>query len=323
MTEHLPLLTLGSFEITPYIMCTAFSVLAGLVFYLISAKSVHIRSRIIAAVLSIPIGLICARLFYVLSRFSFFQEIGFGQAFYYGEGMDNTWGGIRGAALWGAAGGTALALLIAAKLTREKAADMMDSAAPAAALVIALYRLCEYSGGEGIGPMVENELLKFFPLAVPNEYNEWYYSVFLLEALAAFVIFVMLLTKFRSFNGGYRARIFLVMFCSSQILLESLRRDNYLRWLFVRVSMLTAAILTGAMLIAALIRRVRHPEDERMPLRRAVICIAIALICTALVILVEFALDKTAELDNAVGYLLEAVFCAVFGFASGYVIMNN
>ena len=323
MMQQTPLFTLGNFEITPYILCTAVSVLAGLVFYLFNAGNIRARSRVLAAILSIPLGLVCARLFYVLARIDYFIEIGFDQAFYYGENMDNIWGGIRGAALWGAVGGTALALLLSAKITRVKASAMMDSAAPAAALIIALYRLCEYSGGEGIGPMVENELLQFYPLAVPNEFEEWYYSVFLLEALAAFIIFVILLTKCRSLTGGYRARAFLVMYCSSQVFLESLRRDNYLRWLFIRVSMLTAAVIIGFMLIAAVIRRARRPESERMPLRRLIFCVAAVLVCVALVVLIEFGLDKSADLNNSIGYLLEMLLCIAFGFASGHVIMKN
>ena len=57
--------------------------------------------------------------------------------------------------------------------------------APGAALALACSRLGEYSIGEGIGPDVSVPGLCFFPMAVVNEWGEWKYAVFLLEALAA------------------------------------------------------------------------------------------------------------------------------------------
>ena len=64
-----------------------------------------------------------------------------------------------------------------------------------AALTIALCRFSEYFSGEGIGMYVENEALRFFPLAVSNEWGEWYWAIFVLEGLAALAIMACLLRQ--------------------------------------------------------------------------------------------------------------------------------
>ena len=68
----------------------------------------------------------------------------------------------------------------------------------------------------------------------------------MLEGITAAVIFLLLMTRGRKLKDGYRARMFLILYSSAQIILEALRRDNFLRWLFVRVSQVaSAAVLLG------------------------------------------------------------------------------
>ena len=82
--------------------------------------------------------------------------------------------------------GLCLGVALAARLTGRAAAQIMDGCAPALAVFIALARMGEYLlGVQGSGSYVENEALCFFPLAVQNEWDEWYWAVFMLSALMA------------------------------------------------------------------------------------------------------------------------------------------
>ena len=77
--------------------------------------------------------------------------------------------------------GLCLGVALAARLTGRAAAQIMDGFAPALAVFIALARMGEYFlGVQGSGSYVENEALCFFPLAVKNEWDEWYWAVFML-----------------------------------------------------------------------------------------------------------------------------------------------
>ena len=87
-----------------------------------------------------------------------------------------------------------------------------------------------------------------------NEWEEWKYAVFMLEGITALVIFMVLLLKGEKWQNGYRARLFLILYSSSQIILEALRRDNFLRWLFVRVSQVTAAVVMLGLFVFSVIR---------------------------------------------------------------------
>ena len=154
-------------------------------------------------------------------------------------------------------GGVALAALLAGKITKEKVSALLDALAPSAALGIAISRFGEFSIGEGIGPEVTSEAMQFFPLAVLNEWEEWNYALFLLEGLVGVVIFVLLMTRGRKLKDGYRARMFLILYASCQIVLEAVRRDNFLRWLFVRVSQVASAAVLLGLVIFGLIRWAR------------------------------------------------------------------
>lgn len=72
----------------------------------------------------------------------------------------------------------------------------------------------------------------------------WWADVSWRRGVTALVIAAVLTVHRRFTVPGHRARLMGILYCSAQLLLESLRRDNFLRWLFVRVSQLTAYRLT-------------------------------------------------------------------------------
>ena len=92
----------------------------------------------IFALLALPLGLVCARLFYCLARLPLYLEIGMGNVL-------RLWDG--GFALWGAVGGAVIAAILAAKITKQSAVKLLDAMAAPAALTIAIARFAEFASG--------------------------------------------------------------------------------------------------------------------------------------------------------------------------------
>ena len=323
MEEQLILLTLFGKSFSPYAVFTAVGALLGMVVFVICGRKEKPLAVVLTVALAVPLCLLGARAFYVVCRLGLFAEVGFGNFFRATEPDYNIWGSVNGAAFWGAVGGGALAALLAGRIAGSRVSGLLDAMAPGAALALVCSRLGEYSIGEGIGPDVSVPGLCFFPMAVVNEWGEWKYAVFLLEALAALVIFLVLLSGRISRRGGDKARAFLILYSSSQILFEALRRDNFLRWLFVRVSQVTAAVVLLGLFIFAVLRWTRRPEGKRMPLKHLIAYAVGFLLLAGAVVALEFAVDKSPTLSVAMAYLLEACCAVGFGVITWQVVMKN
>ena len=389
-------------EMTPYAVSIWIAGILALGVFLWQGRRLKTAALAWTAGLGIALGLLGARGYYVLARLDYFLEIGLDQFFVSAE-EERFWGSASGAAFWGAVGGVCLGALIAGMITKEKVSALLDALAPAAALGIAVSRFGENSIGEGIGPEVTEEGLQFFPLAVTNEWGEWNYALFLLEGLVGLVIFALLITAGRRYRDGYRARMFLILYSSAQLVLEALRRDNFLRWLFVRVSQVASALVLLGLVIAGLIRWARKRKagggagrlagrtalyllgmlaalfaaqtlyrllilgqplaEEGTPVslgtlwwglivdgwpltlaalaglfailtaqkagqdgmteKQAAMKAAVFLIPAVIMIAMEFGIDKSANLPEALGYLTEAVCCCVMGTAAWQIAMKN
>ncbi len=301
------------FPVTLYAICITLSIGAGLLFMnrLAARAAFSPDVRLVLMIGTLLLGFLGARTFYCLARLSFYMESGLGS-------MLQAWKG--GYALWGAVGGVALAAVITAKVTRQSAARLFDVLAPPAALVIALCRFAEYFSGEGIGLDVEQALFQRFPFAVMNEYGEWYWAVFMLEALAALVILTVLMRT--AGNDGDRARLFILLYASTQVVLESMRRDNFLRWLFVRVSQLTAVIVLACLMIGGIVLWIKGKAGKRMPAGQLIACCAGFILCAGACAALEFAIDKTS-LPYWAAYLMMAAACVGLGACAYQVIFRS
>ena len=323
--EGYQMFTILGRQMSGYALSIWIGCLAGLVLFIFQARGRKIKGSAIGitVTLGILLGLLCARLYYVLARLDLFMDIGF-QNFFAAEDEDlKAWGAAKGAAFWGAVGGVALAALLAGKLTGEKTSRILDALAPSGALAIAISRFGEYSIGEGVGPDVTPEGLFFFPVAVVNEWEEWKYALFMLEGLAGLVIFALLMTAGRKKTGGYRARMFIILYASSQVIFEALRRDNFLRWLFVRVSQVCCAVVLAFLLAFAVIRWTKRAPETRMAKRKVIGCCAAFVIMAGAVVALEFAVDKSPTLSIEMAYLLETLCCGVIGYVCWQIIMDE
>ena len=303
--------------VTAYALCLALSLAAGLALFFFLGKKREIgRDALwLTALLALPLGLLGARLFYCAARLYYFLEIGL-------ENALRLWDG--GYALWGAAGGAALAAVIAAKTEKQPLGKLMDVLAPPAALVIALTRFAEYFSGEGRGLYVDEEALCFFPVSVYRaDYGEWHLAGFVWEGLAALIILAVLLRGRR--KAGNTARLFLLLYSACQIWLESMRRDSALRWLFVRVSQLTAGLVIAGLMIAAVVRWMRKPENRRMKPAGIALCWAAVLAAIGICIAMEFSVEGKVFVDLPVwaAYAIMAACCVGIGAAAYQTVFRS
>ena len=308
MEEINALFTVFGLPVTPYAVCVSGAALLSLLLFLVTgSKKLKGDSAFYLAALTLPLALLGARLFYVAARYPnwynmVIEEEGLLAIFKFTEG---------GYALWGAVGGAALAAVIVARGTKQKTGAVLDAMAAPAALMIALCRFAEYFSGEGKGVELENEALCFFPLAVYDDFLEvWNLSVFLFEGIAALVIMALVL-RYKGKRAGDKATLFIILYSATQVLLESLRRDNFLRWFLVRVSQLTAVIVMGVMIIVCLIRWKQQIGKPAFP-KHSVLLFVLFLLVTGVCVAIEFGVDKST-IPHEVLYSLLGVMAVFLG----------
>ena len=248
----------------------------------------------IFGMMAIPLGILGGHWFYCAVRANhLFPEYGISL-------MLRPWDG--GFGFGGVLGGCTLAAYCAAKWTKQKPMVVMDALAPIALLMIALSRLGEWLDGAGYGWYIENEALHFFPIGIKNIYGEYFFALFVLEALVGLCLcFALLyLERRKPLCEGYLFMMFLVLFGATQVILESLRRDQFLRWGFVRVGQLTA-LATIMLAMAVFTMRIRRLRGKA---GRLTLDWALVLLCIAVGIAMEFAFEKVFFLPNWLGYIL-------------------
>ena len=195
-----------------------------------------------------------------------------------------------GYTLYGALLGGALGALIAGKAAGVRWTEALDALAPAACAVIVFARIGEVFTGEGIGAYVEVDWAHFFPLSVctyqDEYYQEWRYAVWFWEALAALILLVLLLARERKATRGHQTVLFLTGLGTTQIVLEQMRWDSYLRLIiFVRINQLAALATLIAMLLILIIRH--QPGKGKI-----LTCLAALVLASLADMATEFVFDK-------------------------------
>lgn len=264
--------------VTAYALGMALSLAVAFIFASVRLNKSGFKPKVteIFALLAIPLCLLLSRLVYVLVRLNYFLEREDGMAFRFWQGGYTVWGAILGFLLAG---------FLTSRLTGISAKNLLDILAPAGMLLVALGRFCEGLTGQGFGE--ETPLgLHFFPFSVVNEFGEWRWAVFMLEGLAA-LLFLLIVLRDKDFYPGGRIRHALIFLCAFQILFESFREDEFLRWGFVRAGQLLPAIFLFLLLLTAL---KKGGGGWRAP---SYLLLMGFVLCTSLIIALEFALDKT------------------------------
>lgn len=201
---------------------------------------------------------------------------------------------IGSANVMGVVAGVLLAAPIAAKLTGEKTAVLLDAAVVPGLVMYALARAIEPLSGQGYGDLMGMEV-----------------SVCWIEAALTLILLALVPTlQKQSSNPGALAQYALTLWCLSQILPESLRCDEALYVLvFARVTHLGLAVTLGLTLIRLLIVGAKKGLDRKSILLDGIGLAAGIGLCIATI----FALDKT-NLPKLLVYAAMLVSLVELGF---------
>ncbi len=250
---------------------------------------------LLVGMLSIPLGLLMARaLFFIFT-------VEPGSFFSLSDG---------GYALYGGVLGYFIALFIAAKIDRRLVlTELMDAAAPAGALGIAIGRAAACFSHEELGYIITDPKWHKFPICayVESEGN-WRLCVFTFEVIMAVVALICTLRLFdaiyisrKGLNKGIgKGKVMLllgVLYSSSQTLLESWRADamTMRNNAFVRISQVLSAVILAACFVVLFIelskKRARVDGNQ----------VLLWVVCTgllALAFVMEFGKNKETMFRN-------------------------
>ena len=275
-----PLWTIGPLNVTPYSLMILLGALAGTA---LSLRKKQIRPLLPAVILG---ALLFGHIFWVL-----FCPYDLEAAEGKGYMILHIWEG--GYTIYGALLGGALGALIAGKLTGVRWTDALDALVPGACAVIFFARVGEYFTGEGIGRETLVPWTHCFPFSVCTyrdefdpSFDEWRYIIWFWEALAALILLFILLKREKKSLPGHQTAVFLTALGTTQILLEQMRRDYYLRLIvFVRFNQLAALATLIAVLVVLLVRY--KPGSVK------IVCCLVTLVLASLADMAsEFVFDK-------------------------------
>lgn len=303
MNELIILFSVGSLPVTAYALCLLSGALLGvLVTALLGRRRLGLDASLSLCLAIIPCAVVGARLFYILTNLQYIQiDLGYSL----GAFLWQLWEG--GYTLYGAVLGGMAGVWLYARFARKPFPMLLDLVAPGAAVALALARLGEAFTGQGLGKVVEAEGLQFFPLAVPDLWGDWCMPVFFYEALAAAVIAVIAWRLTR--QGGPAAEVAIVLLGLTQVILESWRMDEFIRFGFVRFNQIVSAVLMAGVMALRVARAVKARQGWSA---WQTVRILLFLAGIGVIIAIEFALDKST-IDNRLLYVVMAGTLAVMG----------
>ena len=276
--------------------------LMGAGYYVNRAHTDGVRKRAIALgfLIALPLRLLLSR------AFAFFAQV---QYLLPTEG----WLGLldmrpHGLSYIGAIAGLMLGGYISEIVCKLPRHCLMDPLSSGTLLSLALSRLAEILVSTGQGGYVENASLRFFPLAVENQWGEWYFAVFMLEVL--FALLILWDSNRVARPAGERWQRALFLFFCSQMLCESLRAET-IKWGFVRVHQLFCAIGAAALVITWAVKGLRRG----VPLSVWLLPLLMLPVVSALLIGLEFALHRWQETPRWSMHLVMAAALAAWAWA--------
>ena len=235
------------------------------------------------ALVAVPLGIVCARLYYVLFSWESFKS----------DPVEilRVWHG--GLAIYGAVIGGLLAALIVTRGNLTRFLTLADVCAPSLALGQAIGRWGNYANMEAYGAPVTAAWAQFFPLAVeiPTVLADgttayvWHMATFFYESLWCALLFVFLYRlqrKARHCGNVFFA--YLVLYCAERAVVEGLREDSLMLRLFglsIRFSQLLSALVI-VFVAVVFFRRLRRAKKPRTADFMAWGALALGLVCCCL-----------------------------------------
>ncbi|MBQ3079902.1 MAG: prolipoprotein diacylglyceryl transferase [Clostridia bacterium] len=233
---------LSSLTVYPYGVVAAFALIAFLGIsiyfaYLMKQENKRIRTDVCTVIkgfaAGLPIGLILSRLIWVVGNYYDYSLK---------EPLEIISISLGGLSMWGFILGFWLACTLVTRLSGASSAHTMDAFTPGFMLFIAIMRFAEVFTGQGIGRIVSYDFLSTPLTAVYDTYHEARFAVFQFEGVYALILFFIVFfalkkcIKSHSNPGGDLWRLAVGAYAFLQIVFESMRDDDFIRFGFVRVS---------------------------------------------------------------------------------------
>lgn len=218
-----------------------------------------------------------------------------------------------GYTMYGAILGGMLGAFIFAKVRKLNAASAMDAVLPGAALMIAAGRFGEHFTLQGRGTYVVNEALSMIPFVSQNEWGEAQVPVYVYEGLVAVAaLIVMLVMLRRKASAGRAAETGLTIISAAQVMLDSWRGDELIRFGFVRLNMICAAVTLLCLMILRVMRAVKANGKATL---WTVLRVVLLFLGAGAVLVVEFGLDGKMGImtDNTLLYAIQAAAVTMMG----------
>lgn len=259
------------FGVSWYAILIVSAIVLGLAYCTHESRRLHLPQDVIIdfALYAIPLGIICARIYYVVFRFNMYSE-DLLSVFNLREG---------GLAIYGGIIGGILAARAAARKHDVSLYTILDVVAPALVLGQAIGRWGNYINMEAYGLRISEPHLQFFPFAVEIPVGDvwyWHMATFFYEFCWNLIVFCLLLyiRRHRRRSGDVFCW-YLLLYCSGRTVIEGLRYDS-LTFIseFVRISQVLSAIAALGIVVYFFLRiRDRISLVTIVPLISAVLCL--------------------------------------------------
>jgi len=259
------------FGISWYAILIVSAIVAGLILCTREARRLSLPHDLVIDFLlyAIPLGIVCARLYYVIFRFNTYSDDLLAI-------LDIRGGGL---AIYGGVIGGLIAARIVSKKDGVPLLTIADLVAPALVLGQGIGRWGNYINMEAYGLRVADPYLQFFPFAVEIPVGDiwyWHLATFFYEFCWDMLVFALLLVVRR--HSRRRGDVFcwyLLLYCAGRTVIEGLRSDS-LTFIseFVRISQVLSAVAALGVVIYFFVRiRESISAVTIAPLVSAVLCI--------------------------------------------------
>jgi len=228
----------------------------------LEAKRRGYRSEMVLdfMLLAIPLGVICARLFYV--AFFDYAIMGLSQNPYFVNPHKILFVWEGGLSIFGAVIGGALAAFIFNRWRKVSLGSLLDIAAPSIILAQSIGRWGNYVNQEAHGVLITNPAWQWFPAGVQileNGQLNWYMATFFYESvwnLLAFAVLMLLRKKIRV-RGGVFA-LYGALYGFARFWIESFRTDS-----LVAGGLLVSQFFSGLFVVCGILYLVFMPRFQK------------------------------------------------------------
>ncbi len=261
------------------------------------------------ALVSGAAALVCSHWLFCALRWGYIvNDLGASAAFIF-----QFWEG--GYTMYGAILGGLLGAYLYARVRKTNVGDVMDAIMPGAVLLVAMGRAAECFTSQGMGTYVVNEALDMLPFVQSNEWGDGVLvPVYIYEAIVAFAAFAAMLVM--SLKGkplaGRIAETGLTIISAAQVMLDSWRGDELIRFGFVRLNMIAAAVTLLALMILRVIRAVKADGKATW---WTILRVVLLFLGAAVVLIVEFGLDGKMGItaSNTLLYAIQTAAVIMMG----------